>query len=129
MPNVFVGYTLGCMAEVLIPDQRTEHRTAFLAEIIGGKARLAAVLGVNRSQPTKWSKGQERPSPEHARLMIDLEHVLDRALLLWAPSVAVSWLQGNNSYLDGARPIEVLRTRGASDVLDALDAAEAGAIG
>lgn len=108
---------------------RAQLRTEFLIEAVGGGAALAALLGVNRSQPTRWRQGAERPSPVSARMMIDLEHVLDRAMLLWAPSIALAWLGGTNAYLDGARPIDVLRTRGVSEVLDALDAAEAGAIG
>lgn len=108
---------------------RSTNRAEFLIETLGGGTRLAELLGVNRSQPTRWRKGVEQPSPIHARLMIDLEHVLDRALLLWTPKVALSWLTGTNSYLEGARPIDVLLSRGSSEVLDALDATEAGVLG
>jgi uncharacterized protein (DUF2384 family) len=47
-------------------------------------------------------------------------------MLLWAPKTALLWLTGANSFLEGARPIDVLRTRGSSDVINALDSEMAG---
>jgi uncharacterized protein (DUF2384 family) len=52
-----------------------------------------------------------------------------RATMLWTKDVAIEWLEGSNSHLDGARPIDVLKTRGSSEVIDALDAAQSGAFG
>jgi uncharacterized protein (DUF2384 family) len=94
---------------------------------LGGGARLAEVLGVSRSQPTRWRKGEESPSPATAREMIDLDHVMARALMLFTQPVAIDWLTSANSYLDDARPIDVLRTRGSTEVIDALDALMTGA--
>lgn len=59
----------------------------------------------------------------------DLEVVLARAAQVWDRTVVNDWLWAANSYLDGARPIDVLHRRGPAGVLEALDAAEAGAFG
>ncbi|KXO92751.1 Protein of uncharacterised function (DUF2384) (plasmid) [Tsukamurella tyrosinosolvens] len=59
----------------------------------------------------------------------DLDLVLARAAEIWAPAVIQDWLTGSNSYLGGARPIDVLRLRGPEEVLAALEAARAGVIG
>jgi uncharacterized protein (DUF2384 family) len=104
-----------------------QERTEFLISAIGSGTALADVLGVARSQPTRWRQGQESPSPETARELIDLDHVMARALMLFPQPVALDWLTSANSYLDDARPIDVLRTRGSAEVIDALDATMAGA--
>lgn len=111
------------MVEVPLASERAK----FLIQVFGGAAELSRLLGVSRSQPARWSKGQEQPSPDSARELLDLDHVVSRALLLWPARVAVDWLKSNNSYLEGARPVDVLRSRGSSEVIDALDAAAAGA--
>lgn len=103
------------------------QRTEFLISAVGSGAALADVLGVARSQPTRWRKGQESPSPQTARELVDLDHVMARALMLFPQPVAMDWLTSANSYLDGSRPIDVLRTRGSSEIIDALDATMAGA--
>ena len=66
--------------------------------------------------------GEERPGPTAAPLLIDLEHVIARARLVWGQAAATTWLHSANSYLDGARPIDVLQLSGAAPVLEALDA-------
>jgi uncharacterized protein (DUF2384 family) len=75
---------------------------------------------------TRWIDGSERPNSENARMIVDLDHVIARAGLLWKPSVIGSWLNGSNAFLDGARPIDVLRTTGSAPVIDALDQELAG---
>jgi putative toxin-antitoxin system antitoxin component (TIGR02293 family) len=96
-------------------------------ETFTGVTELAKLLGVTKSQPTRWRQGSERPSPQVARRLVDLEHIWVRALQLWDEDTARVWLQSPNAFLDHARPIDVLELRGASEVLDALDAAYSGA--
>ena len=102
-------------------------RAEFVIELYGGVTKVARALRVSKSQPSRWRSGQEVPSLDAARRLADLDHVLTRALLLWEPAVAVTWLESPNGYLDGARPIDVLVTRGSTEVIDALDAALSGA--
>jgi uncharacterized protein (DUF2384 family) len=101
------------------------ERTNFLIETLGSGAELARLLGVNRSQPAQWRSGKESPGPVAAQRLVDLDYVVAKALLIWPPKAAIDWLEGTNSYLDGARPIDVLRLRGSADVVRALEVAMA----
>lgn len=103
-------------------DPLSSDRVRYLADAFGG-AQLAALVGVNRSQPSRWISGDERPGPAAAPLLIDLEHVLARARLVWGETAARTWLESANSHLGGARPIDVLQLSGPAAVLEALDAA------
>ena len=103
-----------------------EQRVSAVAAALGSKAKMATLLAVSPSQPTRWIEGSEKPNSENARTIVDLDHVIARAELLWKPSVISSWLIGSNAFLDGARPIDVLKTRGSSPVIDALDQELAG---
>jgi len=112
----------GAAAEIEIAD-----RTLTVAKALGGRAQLARMLSVASSQPTRWIQGAERPSPANARAILDLDYVIARAGLLWAPSVIQAWLTGRNAFLAGARPIDVIATEGSGPVIDALDQELAGA--
>ncbi|WP_223695225.1 antitoxin Xre/MbcA/ParS toxin-binding domain-containing protein [Leifsonia poae] len=46
--------------------------------------------------------------------------------MLWGSAGVLPWLTSANSFLDGATPMDVLRLRGSRDVVDALDAEQAG---
>ena len=89
---------------------------------MGGGGNLAAMLGVNASQTSRWAKGDERPGPQVAPLLIDLEHVLARVRLVWSEPAATVWMTSANARLDGACPADVLALRGVGPVLEALDA-------
>lgn len=104
------------------PAQRTDE----LAAHLGGVTALARALGVSPSQPSRWKSGKESPSPDMARRLVDLDHVVARALLVWDREVIPDWLTSPNGHLGGATPLGVLATQGPSSVLDALDAVEAG---
>jgi uncharacterized protein (DUF2384 family) len=109
------------------PPWLPKERIAFLIDSYGGVTKVARALGVAPSQPSRWRNGLERPGLDAARRLLDLDHVLARALLLWEPAVAHDWLESPNAYLNHARPVDVVATRGAGEVLDALDAAFGGA--
>lgn len=102
-------------------------RAATVAGALGSRAKLASLLAVSTSQPTRWIDGTESPNLENARAIIDLDHVIARAGLLWKPSVITLWLSGRNSFLEGARPIDVIKTQGAVPVIEALDQELSGA--
>lgn len=50
--------------------------------------------------------------------------LFDRAARLMGTQVATDWFTGSNGYLEGARPIDILRTQGPTPVHEALDAHE-----
>lgn len=115
------------------PAKRTQATPALTSRIqlaidsLGGGTALAALLGVNKSQPSQWRNGKETPSSDMQRRIIDLDHVVARAQLVWEPEIALDWLRSANSHLDGAAPLDVLELRGPAEVLDALDAVLSGA--
>ena len=60
-----------------------------------------------------------------AQQLLDLDYVLAKALQIWPAKAALDWFEGSNDYLDGARPIDVLKLRGATEVVQALEVAMA----
>ena len=109
-----------------LAKRSTEVRTALLTEAVGGSANLARLLNVSKSQTTRWKSGQSAPNPETARVLLDLDHVVARASMLWTPSVTLEWLDSPNAFLGGSTPLNVIEVRGATEVVEALDAALAG---
>jgi hypothetical protein len=103
-------------------DPLSAERTRWLVSALGGGRKLASILGVSPSQPSRWASGEERPSVRVAPALIDLEHVLARARLVWAEPAASTWMISANAHLSGARPADVLILRGPGPVLEALDA-------
>ena len=92
-----------------------------------GNRRAASLLGVAESQPSRWRKALEVPSSQIAPMLVDLDHIIARLQLIWDEEVIGDWLEGANAFLDGARPIDVLRVNGSVPVLEAIEAEAAGA--
>ena len=104
------------------------ERAKFVVEVVGGTRRTADLLDVSPSQPSRWVAGLSVPGPAQARMLVDLEHVLTHALLVWSDdAVARDWLTSPNAHLDGARPVDWIRVHGTAEVVDALRAEAAGA--
>lgn len=105
-----------------------EQRARFVTEVAGGTRKAAALLDVAASQPSRWVTGASVPGPAQARMLVDLDHVLAHALLIWADErVARDWLTTPNAHLDGVRPVKWIRMHGTSEVVDAIRAEAAGA--
>ena len=56
--------------------------------------------------------------------MTPMEQVEQRAREVWAPRVAQDWLNSPCSYLEGARPADVVLLRGAAGAAEVLAALE-----
>jgi hypothetical protein len=91
-----------------------------------GNNRVASLLAVSRSQPSRWRSGKEGMSSENRRKLIDLDYVFGRLEQLFPPRQAEIWLNSYNAHL-GGRPIDALRLKGASPVIQAIDAEAQGA--
>lgn len=91
-----------------------------------GNNRLANLMSVSPSQPSRWRAGKEGIGPENLRRLIDLDYVFGRLEQLFTPRQAEIWLTSSNAHL-GARPIDVLRLRGVPPVIAAIDAEAEGA--
>jgi hypothetical protein len=101
------------------------ERAARLVGVLGNKG-VAQLLNVSESQPSRWKSGEEVPNSRSAPLLVDLDHVVGRLLLIWDSSVILDWLTGPNGFLEGARPIDVIATRGTTEVVEAVEAEAAG---
>lgn len=56
----------------------------------------------------------------------DLDEVIRLLDEVWGREVGRIWLNGENSFLDGSRPINVLRMEGPEPVIEALRAEQSG---
>jgi uncharacterized protein (DUF2384 family) len=105
---------------------QTAMRVGVVIEVLGGTRNTAKALGVAPSQVTRWASGAQRPSPEAARRLLDLDHVIAQAQLLWAdPELIRDWLSTYNMYL-GARPLDVIDRDGSGPVVEAIRSELAG---
>jgi len=116
------------------PVKRTPQATPALIirirlaiDSLGGARALPALLGVNESQALRRRTGEETPSSDMQRRIIDLDHVVARAQTVWEPESALDRLGSTDNHLNGAVPLDVLELRGPAEVLDALDAVLSGA--
>ena len=92
-----------------------------------GNNKVAELLGVNRSQPSRWRSGKEGLAAENQHALLDLDYVVARVHQVWVPEVAKIWLTSPNAFLGGGTPVETLKQRGVLDVIAAIDAEAAGA--
>lgn len=106
-------------------DASVRARLGALIDVLGNNL-VAELLGVNRSQPSRWRRGIEGVAATPARRILELDLVISRLMLLYPPDIALRWLEGDNPHL-GARPINVLKMRGPLAILAAIGAAEQGA--
>lgn len=104
---------------------RVEAKLDHVVEALGNNV-TASLLGVSRSQPSRWRSGKEGMSPQSRAAITDLDYVLDRLLQVLHPKVAGIWLSSDNAFL-GGRPVDVLRRRGPRAVIDAIEALAQGA--
>jgi hypothetical protein len=100
-------------------DVHPKLATAILAL---GSNTVAELLGVSRSQPGRWARGEEGISPGNQAGIIDLDFVLSRLLRTMSARLAGIWLVSPNAHLGGARPVDAFRLAGHRLVVDAIDA-------
>ena len=87
-------------------------------------ARLADLLGVSRSQVTRWLHGAGM-DPLNAEKVDLLELVWSSALRLYDHDAAVAWLFGINPRLGERRPIDLIRAGRAEELMRAIRAERA----
>jgi hypothetical protein len=84
-------------------------------------AKLADLLGVNRSQVTRWLRGAGI-DPLNAEKIDLLELVWANLLRLYEREAALSWLFGINPLLGDRRPIDLIRVGRAEELMRAIRA-------
>ena len=92
-----------------------------------GNNQLGTLLGVAKSQPSRWLRG-EPIAVENERRILDLDYVIARAVRVIHPDKIGAWLTYQVPTLGWARPIDVLAAQGPEAVTRALDVIEAGAL-
>ena len=92
-----------------------------------GLSSAADVLGVDKSQLHRCSKGQEPLGADLQRRISDVEYLLDRALRVFHPDEVGPWLRAPEALLAGSIPLNVLVLEGPARVIGAIDARDAGA--
>ena len=106
---------------------RPKQRATFVNEVAGGVHHAADLLDVAPSQPSRWANGEASPSMEQATMLIDFDHVMSHALLVFATDELVrDWLSTPNAHLDDARPVDSIRLHGTSEAVDTLRSEAAG---
>lgn len=84
-------------------------------------AKLADLLGVNRSQVTRWLRGAGI-DPLNAEKVELLELVWSNLLRLYERDAALSWLFGINPVLGDRRPVDLIRLGRTEELMRAIRA-------
>lgn len=84
-------------------------------------AQLADMLGVSRSQVTRWLRGAGI-DPLNAEKVDLLELVWSNLLRLYEREAALSWLFGVNPLLGDRRPIDLIRLGRTEELMRAIRA-------
>jgi len=87
-------------------------------------AAIADLLGVNRSQVTRWLRGAGI-DPLNAERIDLLELVWANLLRSYEPAAARAWLFGLNPHLGDRRPIDLVRAGRTEELLRAIRAERA----
>jgi uncharacterized protein (DUF2384 family) len=113
--NIFCCVKLGSMPIA------TAHKVEALRVDFRSAARLADLLGVSRSQVTRWLRGAGI-DPANAEKVDLLELVWANLLRLYDRDAALAWLFGLNPSLGDRRPIDLIRAGRTEDLMRAIRA-------
>jgi uncharacterized protein (DUF2384 family) len=100
------------------------HKVESLRDDFRSAARLAEMLGVSRSQVTRWLRGAGI-DPLNAEKVDLLELVWSNVLRLYDREAALAWLSGVNPLLGDRRPIDLVRAGRAEELMRAIRAERA----
>ncbi len=94
---------------------RTAQKVEALRHDFRSGAKLADLLGVNRSQVTRWLRGAGI-DPINAEKIDLLELVWANLLRVYERDAALAWLFGLNPLLGDRRPIDLIRMGRAEEL-------------
>ena len=97
----------------------TARKVEALRHDFRSAARLADLLGVNRSQVTRWLRGAGI-DPLNAEKVDLLELVWSNLLRVYDPDAALAWLFGVNPRLGDRRPVDLVRSGRTEDLMRAI---------
>jgi hypothetical protein len=90
-----------------------------------GNNKVASILGVSPSQPSRWRSRVERPGPDNETRILQLDFVCARLFGAMMPDVARDWLESHNFAIN-CRPIDALAYGDHEAVLAAINVYENG---
>jgi uncharacterized protein (DUF2384 family) len=102
----------------------TARKVEALRADFRSSARLADMLGVSRSQVTRWLRGAGI-DPLNAERVDLLDLVWSALLRVYERETALSWLFGVNPRLGDRRPIDLVRAGRAEELMRAIRAERA----
>lgn len=102
----------------------TARKVEALRADFRSSARLADMLGVSRSQVTRWLRGAGI-DPLNAERVDLLDLVWSALLRVYERDTALSWLFGVNPRLGDRRPIDLVRAGRAEELMRAIRAERA----
>ena len=102
----------------------TARKVEALRADFRSSARLADMLGVSRSQVTRWLRGAGI-DPLNAERVDVLDLVWSALLRVYERETALSWLFGVNPRLGDRRPIDLVRAGRAEELMRAIRAERA----
>jgi transcriptional regulator with XRE-family HTH domain len=99
----------------------TAQKVEALRDDFRSAAQLAMMLGVSRSQVTRWLRGSGI-DPLNAEKVDLLELVWGNLLRLYEREAALAWLFGLNPLLGDRRPIDLIRAGRTEELMGAIRA-------
>jgi uncharacterized protein (DUF2384 family) len=99
----------------------TAQKVEALRDDFRSAAQLAMMLGVSRSQETRWLRGSGI-DPLNAEKVDLLELVWGNLLRLYEREAALAWLFGLNPLLGDRRPIDLIRAGRTEELMRAIRA-------
>ena len=97
------------------------HKVKMLSVDFRSAARLADLLGVSRSQVTRWLRGAGI-DPLNAEKVDLLELVWSSVLRVYERDAALAWLFGVNPLLGDRRPVDLIRLGRTEELMRAIRA-------
>jgi hypothetical protein len=82
------------------------------AEEIGG------ITGVSERQVQNWVAGKSRPTGTKRDLLLELHYIVELLRDVYTPEGVEVWLHGRNRFLEGKRPIDLLKGGAFEPVLN-----------
>ena len=123
MQHILLRNKMHC-GNILIMPVNTIQKVEALRADFRSAAQLADLLGVSRSQITRWLRGAGI-DPLNAEKVDLLEMVWSNLLRLYQREAALAWLFGVNPLLGDRRPIDLIRAGRTEELMRAIRAERA----
>ena len=89
-------------------------------------ADVANIAAVSPATVSRWTSGKALPHPKMQLVISDLRYVVDRLAEFYTPEETRLWLYARHRLLNGKRPIDLIQTGQAEDVLAVIESLDQG---